>query len=337
MNYLEYFKNTFGISDNPTALVVPEPPELQSRSAISKCLKRMGFKVYRKYSIPRHVKPDIIVYWNKYRFEDLYEYATSNNIARLEMERGFINREDYAQIDHKGFMCESSWANDITKDPPIDGKDRLAKLNLKMPNIEKRDNGYILLLGQLDNDTQMIHSEIKTVKELAETIIEVQRTIFPLRFRRPASLRLHPLYEGDGESKQVSPPHDDFQRLKMASVNSNLLNVPITTGTLQEDLRGAKFAISINSNSLNDALMNGVPCMCFGPHLGNIAGVIKKTSKETIKDDIIDLNGWTPDRFKVQNYFEWLAARQWNNEEISDPSIMFPLINKAFFERRTIS
>jgi len=49
-----------------------------------------------------------------------------------------------------------------------------------------------------------------------------------------------------------------------------------------------------------------------------MAGVARQTTVKTLKEDLAAmLNGWVPEQAAVENYLQWLAARQWTAEELA--------------------
>ena len=95
-------------------------------------------------------------------------------------------------------------------------------------------------------------------------------------------------------------------------------------------LSNAKFIITINSNTINDALVAGVPTMCFGPSLAINAGIAYKTTCDTIHDDIEHMiNGWVPNKDKVINYLKWIVSRQWNLDELANGKVIKFLLKEA--------
>lgn len=101
-------------------------------------------------------------------------------------------------------------------------------------------------------------------------------------------------------------------------------------GGLAEALKNCRFCIAVNSNALNEALIAGVPCMAFGPFLGINAGAVKKATVATLAADLQEMvDGWMPEQAIVENYLHWLAARQWNPEEMARPEILLPLLEAA--------
>jgi len=188
-------------------------------------------------------------------------------------------------------------------------------------------DGYILVLGQVGGDTQMIDSEIKGPT--------------------PLQTKLYP-YLGDKGHCKISKklnvlfrPHPLTSNIVANKMHKTLPQMPTSNEVthykhnkrglgLDAALDGAKFVIAINSNAMVEALARGVPCMAFGPHTGITAGVIKHVTLATLEDTLkIMLGGWQPQRDQVQNYLEWLAARQWNKEEFGNPALLQQLMDGA--------
>jgi hypothetical protein len=94
-------------------------------------------------------------------------------------------------------------------------------------------------------------------------------------------------------------------------------------------LGGARFAITINSNSIVEALIAGVPCLAFGPSTAIKAGVAKQATLATLRDDIKAMrDGWVPDQADVINYLQWLACRQWSAEELARGDILLEILGR---------
>ena len=99
---------------------------------------------------------------------------------------------------------------------------------------------------------------------------------------------------------------------------------------LEEAIAGASFLITINSNTINEALAMGVPTLAFGPHLAIEAGVVKRATEATLVQDIREMiEGWRPEQSNVENYMQWLACRQWNPQEFRDPEVIRVLVEAA--------
>ena len=234
-------------------------------------------------------------WWQKLRMQTMDRGALF-----FIMERGWFDRMEYTQIDHKGFNHTASWAKDIATQAPIGGVEAFRMLRGRLsPRMvaESKPRGYVLILGQCGNDTQLRQSEIHHADALCESVIA----------NLPAGLncvfRPHPL-------SKYRPP--DIESLD---------------GSLDDALAGARFVVTINSNAGNDALWAGIPVLCFGPALYEMAGVARRTSISTLMHDMEFMcKGWEPDDRRVLSYFHWLAARQWNTKELEQGDCLKQLL-----------
>ena len=90
--------------------------------------------------------------------------------------------------------------------------------------------------------------------------------------------------------------------------------------SLREDLKGAAFVITINSNSIVECLERGIPVLAFGPSLAINARAVRKCTVATLASDIRAMRaGWTANDDAVRRYLEWLASRQFSVDELSNP------------------
>ena len=95
----------------------------------------------------------------------------------------------------------------------------------------------------------------------------------------------------------------------------------------------ARFVITINSNSIIEALAQGVPCLAFGPSLAINAGAVHPTTMATLQEDIKEmLKGWRPAEGAVENYLQWLAARQYRYDEFMDAELVRRLLRAVGVE-----
>lgn len=218
------------------------------------------------------------------------------------MERGWLDRFNYTQIDHQGFNHMASWAHMVSGAAPIDGIGRyqgLCELLSPPKRVESRRTGYVLILGQTGGDTQLKQSEIHHPDALCDSVLAQLPGGLDVAYRR------HPL------DKYIPS------------------NIESLDGTLQEALNGARFVVTINSNAGNDALWAGVPVLCLGPALYEIAGAARRTSIATLLHDMEFMaQGWHPDERRVTSYFHWLASRQWNRKELEQGDVLARLIGE---------
>ena len=210
------------------------------------------------------------------------------------MERGFLDRFNHTQIDHAGFNHTASWAVDIAGPAPVDGVGRLAGLieTIGPPRPARpRSSGHVLILGQVPGDAQLCDSEIRHAEDLVRAVEKAAGAGVELRFRP------HPL---------------GSWRTRRGGRTTTL------DGELGDAIDAARFAITINSNSGNEALLRGCPVLCLGPALQAIAGVAIQTSLAGLKRNIeLMLDGWRPDSRRALSYLHWLAARQWTTDELA--------------------
>ena len=100
--------------------------------------------------------------------------------------------------------------------------------------------------------------------------------------------------------------------------------------SLEEAIAGASFAVTINSNAGNEALALGCPVLALGPSIYGRAGVARETTLAGLKPALAEmLKGWRPKTEAVRNYLEWLACRQWNEQELQEGEALDGLIRRA--------
>jgi len=258
--------------------------------------------------------PDVAFIWNgaRGRRGQIASELRRRGVPVLIMERGFFDRLNHTQIDHAGFNHTASWAARISQVPPAAGVRRFAELTrtigrpipTRRPDGDGDDAGkYILILGQTPCDSQLHDSEIHHPDCLVSAIENTAPPGVELRFRG------HPMndWRPDGTSRTKA-----------------------VEGSLGEALRAARFAITINSNSGNDALLRGCSVLCLGPALYGIAGVAVQTPLASLQRNIeLMLNGWRPDFRRVLSYFHWLAARQWTADELACGEPLRDLLHQA--------
>jgi len=254
--------------------------------------------------------PDVAFIWNgaRGRRGRIADELRRRGVPVLVMERGFFDRFNHTQIDHAGFNHTASWAARIAQVPPVAGVRRFEELTRTIGRPipvrrRGREDKYILILGQVPSDSQLCDSEIHHPDCLVSAIENTASPGVELRFRG------HPMSDWrPGRANRTKA----------------------LEGSLGEALDAARFAITINSNSGNDALLRGCPVLCLGPALYGIAGVAVQTPLASLQRNIeLMLNGWRPDFRRVLSYFHWLCARQWTADELACGQPLRDLLSQA--------
>ena len=266
--------------------------------------------------------PDLVAMWGGQRDPRIPKACSERAIPCLRMENGFFRRIDHVQLDARGYLHRSSWAARMREPAPPEGLDRLRELvdtsiveadaaagSTELLDGHNRD-GYILVLGQVDGDTQLDDSEIRTANHLQ---VHVKRAIDSLRCPVNCYFRPHPSAGPRGRSRTLPGlPNDDANaaHYKLTKQGKGLASA----------LAGARFVVTINSNAAVEALLAGVPVLALGPHAAIAGGAFHPTTRAGLRQDIQEmLDGWRPPPAAVLNTLCWLAARQYRREEFSDP------------------
>jgi len=293
-------------------------------------MKKLGFTAEnRSYGDAMTNIPDVVFLWNglQQSTSRISDDAAKVGAQAIYMEHGFFHRQRYTQADCEGILHNASWVREIAGPAPVCGAERLAQFYPDGIRPMGNRDGYILVLGQVSGDTQMLDSEIKGP-------IPLQKYLYPyLGDKGHCKIARH--------VKVMFRPHPLTSNIVANKMHKTLPQMPVSNEVthykhnkrgsgLDAALDGAKFVIAINSNALVEALARGVPCMAFGPHTGIAAGVIKHTTLATLDETLKEMcNGWQPQRDQVQNYLEWLAARQWTKEEFGNPGLLQQLLDGA--------
>ncbi len=230
---------------------------------------------------------DYIYLWNgRGRVRELIvNEARKRGVGTIIAEHGFFNRMSYTQIDLEGFNHTASWANDIHT--IHGGEKRFFKAFGSKPAAQHgREDGYVLILGQVPTDAQLEDSEIHHIDVLGPLVRDALPSKTQIRVRQ----------------------HPDIK----ASARS-----------LEDDIRNARFCVTINSNAGNIAIAAGLPVLAFGPSLYGNYGVAKETCVATLGEDLeLMLYGWHPNQGDAVHYLQALAARQWNKAELREGSVL---------------
>lgn len=276
--------------------------------AIAQGLQNIGctVEVWRlSQAVPDFDTSDMLIIWNgrKFQYEKAVSAARARHVPYIVFEHGFFDRRNYIHLNKSGILHWASWAHDWARPAPADGAARLAKVWPRPLGSFGRREGYVLVLGQMDGDSQLDDSTpchaLQVEKLVARNLPRGVRGV----------LRPHP-------NKRVKSRHQYLPRCQAA--------------TLAEAVAGAKFAVTINSNAGNECLAMGCPVLAFGPSLYGNAGVAHTTSLATFKRDLEEMvRGWLPKSDAVTNYLQWLACRQHNADELREGSVMAQLVQDA--------
>lgn len=201
----------------------------------------------------------------------------------LVMERGYIgDRFKYTSLGWNGLNGHAEFP-----DYEYDNGERFRVHNIDIKPW-KKGGEYALILGQVPNDASL------QGKDMGPWYEEKAREI-TLTHDIPVHFRAHP----------------DVRRKGITQVVKG--TVP-SIGTLQDALNDAVFAVTYNSNSAVDSIINGVPCV-----LGDKGSMAHDMCGKKIGDIIM------PDRT------EWahkLACLQWTMAEIESGEALKGIICK---------
>lgn len=277
-------------------------------SAIASGLLNQGYRVEVRDSTAYPVfesLPKYVICWNGLR-EPLATYVRKARTAGTKVfhvEHGFYDRKVYSQIDHESILHWASWTSKLDQPAPAGAKERFDSV-WKAPIIptRRRKRGYVLVIGQVNYDTQLSKSEFDTSKGFEEFVSQAQGV--------EMLFRPHPLDQSEKTRRKFIPRS--------------------TAPDLKTAVENARFVITINSNSGVECLAWGCPVLCFGPATYAMADVAIQTNKATFKDNLQSmLNGWIPEQDKVDNYLYWLAGRQWSLDEFREGSVLNRIFEEA--------
>jgi len=275
----------------------------RSQRAVHDGLRALGHrvKVDRPAMGPRRAAEDFdcAFIWNgihSNRADAVRAFRTAGKPAFI-MERGFFDRMRHTQIDAAGFNHTASWTDTLTEPAPQEGRGRFEALWGSSPTpMTVRNHGYVLVLLQVPADSQLRDSEIHHPGPLVDAVENAMPRSIPLR------VRPHPVSQwNSGTRRDGAPRHARM----------------LTSGSLADAVAGARFCLTINSNSGNEALAMGCPVLCLGPSLYAMAGAAMQTTLAGMAVGIRDmLDGWHPPQGSVKNYLYHLACRQYGIDEL---------------------
>ena len=236
-------------------------------------------------------RPDFALVWNgtKHKVATTADAFVRAGIPLYRVEHGFWDRRRNVQIDLDGFLAWASWANDWPEPPP-EAEAKFAEYwQRPVLEVRARSEGYVLVLGQVARDSQLRESEFDGPAPLEKAVAKALPHGVEARFR----------------------PHPNATGVDASRVGNGRAQLPRIGGTLEDALAGARFMVSINSNSAVEATVAGVPCLEFGPSLALNAGVSRKAGLATLREDLrAMLDGYAPPHEAVRRYLLNLAMRQ---------------------------
>ncbi len=248
---------------------------------------------------------DMVFVWNgaKGSAADAACQCRSRGERVIIMERGFFDRMNHTQFDHEGFNHRASWRDCMTKSPTAEAVRRLNAVWGKVTPMRARRKGYILVLLQVPGDSQLNDSELRHPDPLVELVEACSRQGIEIRVRH------HPMHGWKcGQGRRSGD----------------------IGGSLAENVEGARFCVTINSNSANEAIAMGCPVLCMGPALYAHAGVAMATSAVGMRDSIrLMLGGWQPARGACERYLCQLASRQYSSSEIRQGDVLERIMEAA--------
>jgi len=268
--------------------------------------------------------PEVVFIWNGMREPASLVVAEAErlHVPVIRLEHGFFDRRLYSQADHEGILHWASWRRLLRQPAPADGAARLARHCSQIQPMERRKLGYVLVLGQVLGDTQLLASEVQGPLPLQRIVARAMPKGVPAFFR-PHPQCVHQAL------KQQSKRHD-YLPLMGYGIERQAYRANGSGTGLTEALAGARFIVTINSNAINEALIAGVPCVAFGPSLALEASVVHPIREQTARADLqAMLDGWVPEQVQVENYLCWLACRQWTPAEFADPHVVGKLLADA--------
>lgn len=244
------------------------PHQNSQCEAMCEGLKALGIPFAYNKTLSMPIKTKKLAMWGWKVGSELM--AKGHDI--LVMEHGYLaDRKHYTSLGWNGLNGHA-----LMPEYSDDGGERFKYLGVELKPWRENPNGYVLILGQLKGDASLFgfDAEVACNKWIRDLNSRGERVLFR---HHPESIR-----------------HKRMWDIKGAEISQ---------GTLQEALDGAKYALSYNSNSCLDAILNGTPCVAMDK--GTMAyDVCGKGIGDIIR----------PDREKCLNRISWA---QFTLEEIS--------------------
>lgn len=225
--------------------------------------------------------------------------------ATLMIELGWHPQANHYQVDPRGVNASASWASD-----PID-----VEGNTPLPI---RPAGDLLLLMQLDNDTQI--TEHSPWFGSMEQLIRLVGSCSAL----PVRVRLHP----------KSPNREQIRKLT-ADAGAEWDHSP----SLEAALARCRAAACVNSSAAVAALDAGLPVLCYGNaiyrHPGAVYCLDADPEATTAATSEIAGGNCSLSQEKIAALVERIIARQWTTAEV--PARLPPLVDQLLAGRPRIA
>lgn len=219
---------------------------------------------------------------NRRKVHDMYR---ENHRPLLVCERGFLNRDRYFSVGYNSIVGFGYYHN---KNMPSDRFDQ-HKIQPKAYQPDKNKNGgYILICGQVPWDSQLQH-----LPSYKQWLINLVKQI-KQHTNRKIVYRPHPKQKASHPLAVLSIP---------GAVTSK-------KPTLEDDFQNSYVVLSYNSNSLVEAMLEGIPFFSFdrGSMVHDIANHdLSQLESPTFPDE----------QTKMQTLYD-IAYSQWNLQEIKD-------------------
>ena len=250
-------------------------PQMQTRqslrwlNAFGRGVEKHGLEVVYGHQQPLPV--DIAVTWSAKRYK-INNAMASRGKDVLILEHGYFgDRENvFCSCGFNGLNGRADFLLPVVKPA-----DRWEKHKVEVKPWRTTQGEYVLLLGQVQGDASVKNLPAKWYVEIAAQAKEV--------FDLPVVFRPHP------KARQCVGVHGTISR----------------SGGLMAAFSGAHCAITWNSNSGVDAVLNGIPTFVFDE--GSMAWAV---AGHKLKDDLF--------RPKREIWLRHLAYCQWTVEELEN-------------------
>lgn len=257
--------------------------------AIYYCLKKYNYN-FKFNNFDNYEESKIAIMWGiycNYKSNTLYRKKIYENQKKkgnkvLIIEVGFLKRDIYYSLGWNSIVNFGKYNLENISE------NRWKELNINLKENKINNDGYILLCGQVPWDTQLQHINYK--KWLFDIVNEIRKYT-----NRKIVYRPHP--------KQN-------KKNKMA-----ILNVPNTINSKNEsildDFKDTYAVIALNSNSLLDAMIEGLPIFAFDK--GTVVYDLANHNISNIENPKFPTNDEKFKKLYEISYMQWNEAELKNN------------------------